>query len=102
ATNFIKPIYQSVGQDNLRPSETKISDGINPMDYLQLPKYLRGEYRAKTYRQNGVSESKTPIQTEEILVLPEDSSEPVLIDPDFQPVELDSISKTLVDEVEVR
>jgi hypothetical protein len=101
ATNFIKPLYQVTKQNNSKPAEVKISGGINPMDYLQLPENLQGKYSAKTYRQNNVVKTTTEPQSEEVVILPEDSSEPV-IDPEFQPVELDPVSRTMVNEVEVR
>jgi len=101
ATNFIKPLYQVTKQNNSKPTEIKISAGINPMDYLQLPESLRGKYTAKTYRQNAFVKTQSEPQSEEVTILPEDSSEPV-IDPEFQPVELAPVSRTMVDEVEVR
>lgn len=102
ANNFIKPLYQTSGQNSARRTEIKISAGINPMDYLRIPDSLRGQYKAKTYRQNKEEIAQPQPQSEEIIVLPEDSSAPVLTDPDFQPMELDSVSRTLVDEVKVR
>lgn len=100
-TNFIKPLYQATKQNSSKPFEIKISDGVNPMDYLKLPESMRGKYHAKTYREKGIDESEITPQTEEVTILPEDSSEPV-IDPEFQPVEMNPVSRTLVDEVEVR
>jgi hypothetical protein len=101
ATNFIKPLYQVTKQNNSKPVEIKISAGINPMIYLQLPENLREKYSTKTYRQNDFVKPQTEPQSEEITILPEDSSEPV-IDPEFQPVELAPVSRTMVDEIEVR
>jgi len=75
------------------------------MDYLRLPESLHGKYSAKTYRagtdKNTNNESRIT-NPEEIVILPEDSSDPVLADPDFQPVELETVTRVLVDEVEVR
>ncbi|MCL1891928.1 MAG: penicillin-binding protein activator [Alphaproteobacteria bacterium] len=105
ATNFIRPLYQLSGQNSTRPYEIKVSGGINPMDYLRLPESLHGKYSAKTYRagtdKNTNNESRIT-NPEEIVILPEDSSDPVLADPDFQPVELETVTRVLVDEVEVR
>ncbi|MGI5845742.1 MAG: penicillin-binding protein activator [Alphaproteobacteria bacterium] len=100
ATNFIKPLYQITKQNNNKPNEIKISAGINPMYYLQLPESVRGKYSAKTYRENEYIKSKIEIKSEEITILPEDSSEPI-IDPDFQPIELNQVNRTMVDEIEI-
>ncbi len=102
ANNFINPLYQTSGQNSTRHSEIKISTGINPMDYLRIPDEFRGKYKSNTYYQNQDTFEQPETKSEEIIVLPEDSSEPVLADPDFQPMELDSVSRTLVDEVKVR
>jgi hypothetical protein len=102
ASNFIKPPYQLTSRSNARHSEIKISAGVNPLDYIRLPENLRGKYSAKTYRQHdgGAQPAQAPVK--EIMVLPEDSSEPVPADSDFQPTELDSIGRTMIDSVEVR
>jgi hypothetical protein len=93
-------IYQTRGANSSRPSEIKISAGVNPLDYLRLPESVRGKYSAKTYRQESGTRTQEPVQGGEIIILPEDDSAPV-IDSEFQPTVLDSVSRTNVDEVEV-
>ena len=101
ATNFIKPLYLVTGQNGSRPSERKLSAGINPLDYIKLPESMRGKYSAKTYRQGPVTDHQSPITSHEVIILPEDDSEPI-IDTEFEPMELESVSRVLVDEVTVR
>jgi outer membrane PBP1 activator LpoA protein len=103
ASNFIKPLYQLSSQNSAKHDEIRISEGVNPLDYIRLPAELHGKYSAKTYKQSGGASPQPPvIPGPEVVILPEDSSDPVLADPDFQPVELEPVSRTLVDEVEIR
>jgi len=101
ATNFIKPLYMVTGQNRSRPSEIRLTAGVNPLDYIKLPASVRGQYSAKTYRQNADVPRPMQTQTEEVTILPEDDSEPI-IDTEFEPIELESVSRVLVDEVQVR
>ncbi|MDR1207590.1 MAG: penicillin-binding protein activator [Rickettsiales bacterium] len=103
ARNFINPLYNTTAADSRRPSEIEITNGINPMDYISLPKSLAGQYSAKTYRLSGAS-AAAPVspQMSPIYILPEDDSDiSIMSDPNFQPYQMDTIEKTYMDSVTV-
>lgn len=101
ATNFIKPLYKLEAQDSSRPQEIKIQGGVNPLDYITLPTGLVGQYTAKTYGNTTPTEPAATVPTTDVETIPEDYSEPI-IDSDFQPVELDKIDRTMIDETQMR
>jgi len=102
--NFITPIYQSYAFGNRTPAQIEIADGINPLDYIYVPHELAGKYPAKTYKLSNATSTKQPTAQPENdvrIMLPEDDSEPEMSE-DFQPTQMDTIDRVLIDSVEVR
>jgi hypothetical protein len=100
-TNFIKPIYQTSDYDLGKPSRRKISsDGYDPMGHMRLPEGVASKYRSKTYGASrddaAPEEASAPVE-----VYPDEESVTVT-DPSFQPANLDSVDKQLIDEVKMR
>jgi hypothetical protein len=105
ATNFLTPLYNiqsrqisSVGDIEL------VCDGINPMDYINIPDNLKEKYHSKTFGARTKIDTINPeVSTEETtVVLPEDSSDEIITSPEFKPVSLDTVDKKLIDSVEVK
>ena len=78
-------------------------DGINPMDYIKIPDYMKSKYHSKTYGANTRIDTTTSNPDTDITtVMPEDDSNEVIQSPDFKPVSLDTVDKKLIDSVEVK
>lgn len=99
--DFIKPIYsvESKNIDLIKNDIELVSDGINPMDYIDIPENLRKKYKSKIFGANTKIENKT--NQENIIVIQEDANE-FVNSPEFQPTELEQIDKKLIDSVEVK
>lgn len=104
-TNFLVPLY-NVKTTNLRsvPEKELVTRGINPGDYINIPEELRKKsaYKTKTFgahyidNENENSEQRyAPIQIYE-----SDTSETVS-NPEYEPVELEKISREYIDSVEI-
>ncbi len=101
ATNFMTPLY-NIEQRHITPARAMALEtpGINPMNYIQIPERLRSKYRSKTYGANATTTPDASPRPTVISILPEDDSD-IITDPDFQPVSLESISKTYIDSIEI-
>lgn len=101
ANAFTTPIYTNT-TNYISPAEPMalVSDGINPMDYITIPEYLRGKYRSKTY---GVNHTNATANQEfsSITVLPKNDNDFSITAEDFNPVPLESVSRTYIDSVEI-
>ncbi len=99
--NFIKQIYtiepRNIIPANALPLQT---DGINPMDYINIPTRFKTKYKSKTYGNSVKSANKSSQIQENIIILPEDDNE-VIENPDFQSATTEKISKTYIDSVEI-
>jgi ABC-type branched-subunit amino acid transport system substrate-binding protein len=102
-SNFLTPVYQAQNLRSGRPYEIELTGGgINPLDYLDIPDNLRGKYKSKTYgaNTNASAASAGTTAAPVVMILPEDDSD-IVENPDFQPSAIDSVNRTLIDEVEM-
>ena len=103
-TDFLKPIY-SIQSRQISPANSidLTGEGINPMDYITIPEYLKNKYHSKTFGTNTKSDTTTdiPEDTEVTTILPETEDEEVVTSPEFKPVSLDTVDKKLIDSLEV-
>ena len=100
-TNFLKPIY-NVDQATLTPAREMALEtpGINPLTYIQIPDRLTSKYKSKTYGAN-ITQPQTAAQQNIVTILPEDDSEEIITNPDFKPAQLETVSRTYIDSVEI-
>ncbi len=100
--NFMSPIY-NIEQRHISAADAMELEtpGINPMDYIKIPDRLRDRYNEETY---GMHLTVTPIEANTIdnvvTILPEDDSD-VIVTPDFQPVNLESVNRKYIEDVEI-
>jgi ABC-type branched-subunit amino acid transport system substrate-binding protein len=98
ATSFITPLYnieqQRISSTNAMDLETS---GIDPDDYIRLPERLRDKYRSKTIGANIKNES-APIP-ENIVTI--QSDETTIKSSEFEPVKLESVKRTYIEEYEI-
>ena len=99
--NFINPIY-NIEQRNISPADAMPlqTRGINPNEFINIPERFRSKYKSNTFGTNTNPEPQVKPQTV-ITVIPSATEETEIIDEDFQPVQLESINKTLIDSVEI-
>ncbi|MDR0741465.1 MAG: penicillin-binding protein activator [Rickettsiales bacterium] len=100
-TNFLAPVYNVQAKQISGASALNlVGDGVNPMNHIRIPERLKGKYTSKTYGANTRVNVLAATPAEEITILPEDDSD-VVATPDFQPVALEQIDRTLIDSVEL-
>lgn len=99
--NFLKPIY-NVDQATLTPAREMAVEtpGINPLTYIQIPDRLTSKYKSKTYGAN-ITQPQTAAQQNIVTILPEDDSDEIVTNPDFKPAQLETVSRTYIDSVEI-
>ncbi len=101
AQNFIHPLYQTPRASKSKPNERSCDfEGVRATDYINIPARLRTKYTSKLYG-SWTKLDQTNTISDPVTVLPEDDSEPVYTDPDFQPTNLDEVDKHMIDEVSV-
>lgn len=100
AENFLTPIY-NLEQSKIKPADEMELEtpGVDPDDYISIPVRLVDKYESKTYGAHITA--PTPHEFETITILPEDDRDIVITSPDFQPVSLEPISRTYIDEIEL-
>lgn len=100
-TSFTIPIYTSTTNYISPVSELALSsNGVNPMDYINIPERFHSKYHARTYGAN----YSTPTQTNKmpsITMAPNDTQEFSITADDYQPVPLENVSRTYIDSVEI-
>ena len=98
---FMTPLY-NIEQRHISPaSEIALrSPGINPNSYLNIPERFRSKYRSKTYGANMTNTPVTQQAAEIITIMPEDDRD-IITTSDYTPVELESVSRTLIEEYEM-
>ncbi len=103
-TDFLAPLYNIQSKQISAVGDMDLTgDGINPMDYIKIPDYLKSKYHSKTYGANTRIDTTTNNPDTDITtVMPEDDSNEVIQSPDFKPVSLDTVDKKLIDSVEVK
>ena len=97
-TNFITPIY-SIDPTEITPASAMELEtiGIDPDDYIRLPERLRDKYRSKTIGANTKQES-TPIPTNIVTIESDNTS---IKSSEFEPVKLESVKRTYIEEYEI-
>ena len=97
--NFINPIY-NIEQRQISPaSEMSLQTrGINPNDFIKIPERYRSKYKSETYGIN-MTETTQPKAPSAITVI--SSNDEVITDADYKPMKLESINKTLIEEIEI-
>ncbi len=76
------------------------SDGINPMNFINIPERFRSQYKSKTYGANMKHSDTKPAATVEETILPEDDAEPI-VSPEYQSAKTETVSRTFIDSVEI-
>ena len=96
--SFMIPLY-NIEQKRIEPAKAMEMEtaGIDPDDYIRLPERLRDKYRSKTIGAN-VEQETTPTQTNVVTVQSDDTS---IKSAEFEPVKLESIKRTYIEEYEV-
>lgn len=101
---FTIPIYKTA-TNYIAPAESMdlIGNGVNPMNYINIPERLRGKYRAKTYGANHViaTNANTDSAFSSITVLPNNNNEFSITAENYSPVQLENVSRTYIDSVEI-
>ncbi|MEE1030001.1 MAG: hypothetical protein UIC65_03175, partial [Alphaproteobacteria bacterium] len=69
----------------------------DPDDYIRLPERLRDKYRSKTIGAN-VKQNITPIQENIVTIQSDDTT---ITSSEFEPVKLESVKRTYIEEYEV-
>jgi ABC-type branched-subunit amino acid transport system substrate-binding protein len=95
ARDFVKPIYSDYSIKNGKRNEIEVTGKVNVMDYINLPPYMRDKYTDKSF----APVKEEPVQEERTEILPEDDSEPIETDPEFRPTNMDTIDRTMIEEV---
>jgi hypothetical protein len=97
-TSFEIPLY-NIEQKHIQPANAMDMEtsGIDPDDYIRLPERLREKYRSKTIGAN-IEQEKTPIQTNVVTIKSDDTT---IKSSEFEPVKLESIKRTYIDEYEI-
>jgi len=101
--NFLTPIY-NVRTTNLRvvPEKELVTPGVNPGDYINIPENLRKKsaYKTKTIGANYVAEEYNEQTYAPIQIYESDTNETVS-NPEYEPMELEKISREYIDTVEI-
>lgn len=104
ASAFTIPIYKTA-TNYISPAESMplIANGVNPMNYINIPDRLRGKYRSKTYGANHTVETNanTDSAFSSVTVLPNNANEVSITPEDYSPVPLENVSRTYIDSVEI-
>ncbi|MFQ6778046.1 MAG: penicillin-binding protein activator [Alphaproteobacteria bacterium] len=97
--NFIVPLY-NVEQRRVNPAPAMDlqTNGINPLDYISVPDNLRRKYKSKSYGEN--KSTPAPI-TENTITIITSNDNTTISNPEYKPVKIESINKTLIDSVEI-
>ena len=100
ADNFIKPVYQTGWVSAEKTPEKSCNfKGVRASDYIKIPVNLRDKYKSKMFGLGATNTQSNAILEPET-VLPEDDSE-TIINPEFQPTNLGTVDKHMIDEVSV-
>jgi hypothetical protein len=102
ATSFATPIYNYhstvVSPAERMPLKT---DGINPMNFINIPERLRKKYRSKTF---GINKTPAPISQEnlpQVTVLQNNNDDFSIKSETYEPVKLENVTRTYIDSVEI-
>ena len=100
-TDFMTPLY-NLEQRHITPAAAMPlqTPGIDPDDYITLPERLDFKYRSKTIGANITSEP-TVQQSQVIEILPEDDSDIVIRASDYQPIHLETVKRSFIEEYEI-
>ncbi|MBR3930072.1 MAG: penicillin-binding protein activator [Alphaproteobacteria bacterium] len=100
-TNFLTPLY-NLEQRHITPVAAMPlqTPGTDPDDYITLPERLDFKYRSKTIGANITSEP-TIQQGQVVEILPEDDSDIVIRASSYEPVRLEPIQRSYIDEYEI-
>ena len=101
--NFLKPIY-NVKTSRLYnvPEKELVTPGVNPGNYINIPERLRKKsaYKTKTIGANYEEEEYHEQTFAPIQIFESDTNETVS-NPEYEPVELESVSRKYIDTVEI-
>jgi len=104
ASVFTVPIYKTA-TNYISPAESMalVGNGVNPMDYINIPDRLRNKYRSKTYGTNhtATTGANTDLAFSSITVLPNNTNEMSITTENYSPVPLENVSRTYIDSVEI-
>ena len=101
--NFLKPIY-NIQTKNLRdiPEKELVTHGVNPGDYIEIPEHLqrKSAYKTKTIGSNCSIEDYKD-QTYAPVQIYESDTHETISNPEYEPVELEKISREYIETVEI-
>ena len=103
-TAFTIPIY-TTATNYITPAESMplVRNGVNPIDYINIPERFHNKYRSKTYGSNHTvtTNANTDSAFSSVTVLPNNTNEFSITAEDYAPVPLENVSRTYIDSVEV-
>ncbi len=100
--NFMTPLY-TMQSNRTSPARAMDLDtrGVNPLDYINIPERLRGQYKSKTFGANMTYTASVPVQSTPITVVTPTEDATVIVAPNFTPVSLESVAREYIDSVEI-
>ncbi|MBD5389335.1 hypothetical protein HDR63_03730 [bacterium] len=104
ASNFITPIYNMGDVAPARPAAMGIQTrGINPAEHITIPARFVAAYPMQTYGATIATAAATdaPGTPDAVAVIVPDDDGTVITNPDFQPVSLGPIRRTMIESVEI-
>jgi hypothetical protein len=102
ATDFTTPLY-NIEQRHIKPATAMDMEtiGIDPDDYITLPERFISKYDSDPIGTNITIESETTGTIPVISVPAETTEDTVIKSKDWQPVTLDTVNRTYIEEYEV-
>ena len=102
ATSFTTPLY-NIEQRHIKPATAMKMEttGIDPDDYITLPERFISKYDSDSIGTNITVESETTGTIPVISIPAEPTEDTVIKSKDWQPVTLDTVNRTYIEEYEV-
>lgn len=103
ARNFMTPLYHinAFSKTPAQPMELE-SNGINPNDFIQIPARFAEKYASQTYGATVTQRAPEMAMTPVVTVHDTGQEAAISAAPEFQPVALESVQRTLIDAVEIQ
>ncbi len=103
ATDFTTPLY-NIEQRHIKPASAMDMEtvGIDPDDYITLPERFISKYNSDPIGTNITVEESQNIGTIPVISVPAETTDDTVVkSKDWQPVTLDTVNRTYIDEYEV-
>ena len=101
-SNFINQVYVNTS-NYITPAESMEleSNGINPMDYINIPDRLRGKYKSKRYGANTVIPPESTERVNNNSVIVQTGDDFSITAENYQPIQLENVSRKNIDAIEI-